>query len=211
MPKRNSDYMAAQRQRILEAALECFAEHGLHNTSIERIAQAARCGKSVIYAHFSSKNAIVQAIARQEIPQGEFQGLSSLADLTAFLVAGYADLESPERRKKIRLAMAISVESLDDAELRDWLSTAFDQTLDLMQGVIREDPATAHCSPAKARDIARQLTFFWAGQGIYKMLFPSLPVRTLKKDMKDVVRSLIAKQERRAPATSRNDGASNRR
>lgn len=200
MPKRNSNYMAAQRQRIIDAALECFAEHGLHNTSTEQIARAAGCGKSVIYAHFDSKTAIVKAIARQEIRQGDLEGLRSVADLMTYLMAGYSDLESPELRKKSRLALNLTIESLNDPELRDWLNTAFDQTLDLMQGVIRKDPATAHWSARKARDTARQLAFFWAGQGLYKILFPSLSLRMLKRDMKHVLTSLIEADEPRATA-----------
>jgi AcrR family transcriptional regulator len=210
MPKRNSSYMAAQRERILEAALQRFAEHGLHNTSIEQIAQAAGCGKSVIYAHFDSKTAIVQAIARQQLREVEEQGLRSVADLTAFLIAGYARLESPELRKKHRLALHLTVESLNDPELRDWLNGAFNRTLDLMQSVIREDPATAHWSARKARDTARQLAFFWAGQGLYKMLFPSLPLRMLKQDMKQMVAALTASAP--PPDTAgRNTGARHRR
>lgn len=209
MPKRNSSYMAAQRERILEAALQCFAERGLHNTSIDQIAQAAACGKSVIYTHFDSKTAIVQAMAKQELREVEQQGLRSVADLTDFLIKGYTKLESPERRHKNRLALHLTVESLNDPELSDWLNDAFKRTLDLMQAVIRKDPLTAHWSPRKARDTARQLAFFWAGQGLYKMLFPSLPLRMLKQDMKQMVMALTASAP--PPATARKTGARHRR
>lgn len=210
MPKRNSSYMAAQRERILEAALQCFAERGLHDTSIEQIAQAAGCGKSVIYTHFDSKTAIVQAIARQELREVEQQGLSSVADLTAFLIAGYARMESPEVRKKNRLALHLTVESLNDPELSKWLNGAFKRTLELMQSVIRQDPVTAHWSPRKARDTARQLAFFWAGQGLYKMLFPAMPLRMLKQDMKQMVMALTASAPP-ANTAGRNTGARHRR
>ena len=206
MPKRNSSYMAAQRERILEAALQCFAERGLHATSIEQIAQAAGCGKSVIYTHFDSRTAIVQAIARQELREVEQQDLSGIADLTAFLLARFAKLETAELRKKSQLAIHLSVESLNDPELRTFLQGAFERTVDLMQSVIRKDPATAHWSPPRARDTARQLTFFWAGQSMYKMLFPSLPLRQLKKDMKQMMAALTADSP-----PSKSNGARRRR
>ena len=37
MPKRTPEYMAAQRGRILEAALKCFADKGFHQTSTDDI------------------------------------------------------------------------------------------------------------------------------------------------------------------------------
>lgn len=50
---------------VLAAALACFVEHGYHGTSIRQV--AARAGLSVpgIYHHYSSKHALLEAIAQR--------------------------------------------------------------------------------------------------------------------------------------------------
>jgi AcrR family transcriptional regulator len=46
------------RSRILQAALDCFAQHGYDNTSVAQICQAADVTKGGFYYHFTSKHAL---------------------------------------------------------------------------------------------------------------------------------------------------------
>ena len=52
------------RARIVAAATEEFAEHGLAGASVERIARKARLNKAMIYYHFKSKDALYREILR---------------------------------------------------------------------------------------------------------------------------------------------------
>ncbi|UQY33039.1 TetR/AcrR family transcriptional regulator [Pseudomonas fulva] len=54
------------RQRLLDAAAECFRKEGFHGTSIARISRAAGMSAGHIYHFFASKESIVQAIAERE-------------------------------------------------------------------------------------------------------------------------------------------------
>lgn len=47
-----------RRDRILNAALKCFAERGLHASTISRIARQARMSQGLLYHYFPSKDAI---------------------------------------------------------------------------------------------------------------------------------------------------------
>lgn len=50
------------RQKILDAALEEFAHHGLGGARVERIAQRAGANKRMIYYYFRSKEALFLAV-----------------------------------------------------------------------------------------------------------------------------------------------------
>lgn len=57
----------AQRDRILCAALQCFADHGFHAASMASIADAAHMSAGLIYRYFQNKNAIVLAIVERQL------------------------------------------------------------------------------------------------------------------------------------------------
>ncbi len=53
------------RERILEAAIDLFAERGFHATSMRALAAAVGIQAASLYAHFPSKKAILQAILEE--------------------------------------------------------------------------------------------------------------------------------------------------
>lgn len=59
------------RQQIIDAAFELFANEGFTRTSISSIASKAAVSKGLIYHYFSSKKAILDAIAEQLTGLGE--------------------------------------------------------------------------------------------------------------------------------------------
>lgn len=61
----------AQRERILNAARQCFVESGFHAASMASIAKTAGISAGLIYRYFESKNAIILAIIDQQL--GEVQ------------------------------------------------------------------------------------------------------------------------------------------
>ena len=81
------------RERVLEAAGELFAEHGL-DAQMPDIARHAGVGVGTVYRHFATKEALVQALAERH-----FAGLVRLAEET--LAAGgdpWAAFEGVMRR-----------------------------------------------------------------------------------------------------------------
>ena len=53
---------AATKERLLEAATEEFAAHGIAGARVDRIAAAARANKQLIYAYFGSKEQLFDAV-----------------------------------------------------------------------------------------------------------------------------------------------------
>jgi AcrR family transcriptional regulator len=60
-------YAGEVETRILEAASEIFQERGLAGASIDEIAGRARAGKPTIYARFSSKEALFEAVVMRHM------------------------------------------------------------------------------------------------------------------------------------------------
>lgn len=67
MPRSEKQYKQIReekRELILNTALELFAEHGFHSTSIEQIAKKAGISKGLTYNYFESKKSILDKILR---------------------------------------------------------------------------------------------------------------------------------------------------
>jgi AcrR family transcriptional regulator len=58
---------ADRREVILDAALDEFARHGFHETSLEGVADQAGISKALIYEHFSSKRDLHEALLRRYV------------------------------------------------------------------------------------------------------------------------------------------------
>jgi TetR/AcrR family transcriptional regulator, repressor of fatR-cypB operon len=55
-----------KRDAIMHAALELFVERGFYGVAVPEIAERAQVGAGTIYRHFESKEALVNALYRQE-------------------------------------------------------------------------------------------------------------------------------------------------
>src|SRR3984885_10262664 len=58
----------AQRnyQRLLDAAVTVFAEHGADDASLEEIARRAGVGSGRVYRHFPTRQALLEAVYRDQ-------------------------------------------------------------------------------------------------------------------------------------------------
>ena len=55
------------RQRLIEAALAAFAEHGADDASLDEIARRAGVGIGTLYRHFPTRQALVEAVYRSQV------------------------------------------------------------------------------------------------------------------------------------------------
>ncbi|MCS7232651.1 MAG: TetR/AcrR family transcriptional regulator [Synergistetes bacterium] len=58
---------ALTREKILNAALECFAQKGFKETTVDEIAKRAKVSKGNIYWHFKSKFEIFRELIKEEV------------------------------------------------------------------------------------------------------------------------------------------------
>ena len=58
---------AAPRTRVLDAAWDLFADHGVSGTSLQMIADAVGITKAAVYHQFRTKDHIVIAVTEREL------------------------------------------------------------------------------------------------------------------------------------------------
>jgi len=91
------------RQRVLDASLELFAQHGISGTSLQMIADHLGVTKAAVYYQFHTKDEIVLALV-----EGPLQDLRRTLDLAAaqssrgrrleVLLTGFVDLVMDNRQ-----------------------------------------------------------------------------------------------------------------
>jgi AcrR family transcriptional regulator len=60
-------HYSAARTRVLDAALDLFAQHGVSGTSLQMIADAVGVTKAAVYHQFRTKERIVLAVTEREL------------------------------------------------------------------------------------------------------------------------------------------------
>lgn len=115
----------ARRQQILDAALAEFSAVGFEGATVERIAQRVGLTKAGLYAHFTSKEAILEALLVNTIfsstAQSHWQwleGASLEETIDRFLDRAYAAIGDPKTRAIFRLLITESGRSPE--RLRNW-------------------------------------------------------------------------------------------
>lgn len=61
MPKVSKEYSEARRRQIIDAAYQCFARKGFHQTTMRDIYEEANLSPGAVYHYFDSKDEIIQA------------------------------------------------------------------------------------------------------------------------------------------------------
>ena len=61
MPKVTEEHRQVRRQQIIEAALNCFAQKGFHQTTMRDICKEAKLSLGAVYLHFAGKEDIIEA------------------------------------------------------------------------------------------------------------------------------------------------------
>src|SRR5580704_12371868 len=92
-----ADRYSAAQHRVIRAALDLFAVHGVSGTSLQMIADAIGVTKAAVYHQFKTKQDIVLAVAEAE-----------LARLAAALDAAEAE-ESGLRAREVLLTQVIDL------------------------------------------------------------------------------------------------------
>ncbi len=147
-----------RKQKILEAALVEFSEHGFGAATVERIAGRADLSKAGLYAHFSSKDEIFQALLTQvlrppfEAEQWQLlEGESLRGAIDRFIDLSYENLLEPRTIATLRLLIGESARAHDTIRLwRDEVILPYQRAqqavvnLCVASGWMRESVLTRH-------------------------------------------------------------------
>lgn len=127
--RRTKEEAAKTRAAIVDAALGCFDRHGIAGSTLDHIAQAARCTKGAVYHHFSGKREILRELRDQvSVPMLDemdtellHEGESPALDrVERFLMRMLDAVDSDSRTRRVITVMQLRCEYVDDlaAELQ---------------------------------------------------------------------------------------------
>jgi AcrR family transcriptional regulator len=113
---------ASPRQRIIDAAMACFARDGFHGASMQQICAEASMSPGALYRYFPSKVSIIAAIAEAE-RQGHlpfFERLDNADDpVEALTSIGLDKLEELLDNKLATLTAEVMAEAIRNPEVCD--------------------------------------------------------------------------------------------
>lgn len=127
----------AQRDRILDAAQQCFTERGFHGASMAAIADTAQMSAGLIYRYFDSKSALIHGIVsrQMELLARDVSELEAEqpVDAVTRIVEGFGkgcSGDAPaERHLEPALVLEITAESSREPVIGEAL-TSFNQRID---------------------------------------------------------------------------------
>ena len=129
-------------ERIVEAALGCFAELGIRRTSMDDIARAAGVGRTTVFRRFDSKDRLVQTVMLRVVGQATkrvqavFESARDLeTGLTEALVTSVKELRDhalfakvlriePESFLRMLTTDGVSVIAVVRRSIADWLGAS---------------------------------------------------------------------------------------
>jgi len=144
VPRISAARASAQRERILDAALTCFAREGFHAATMQDIVAESGLSPGAIYGYFKGKTEVVMAIAseRHAMERQRMQHALSAADLDtslARLVEGFVlGLRDPQEKRWRRLAVQLWAESLSNPPLKREALAGVSQAVEVLSPMIRK-------------------------------------------------------------------------
>ena len=160
MPRITAARAGAQRERILDAALTCFARQGFHAATMQDIVAESGLSPGAIYGYFKGKTDVVMAIAseRHAMERRRMEHALAAADLDGSLVRLVEDfvlgLRDPQEKTWRRLAVQLWAESLSNPRLRREALGGVEQAVEVLSPMIaraqRKGRWPAHLNPKSA-------------------------------------------------------------
>jgi AcrR family transcriptional regulator len=141
------------RRRLIEAALEEFAERGYAGANINRISRAAGLAQGTVYNYFPSKRALFEAVvgeiaARHSelVLQGAATASEPAGHLERLLAAGFAFAQGFPAAATVMLSAVYG----PDAEIRDLARRAYEPLLrDVEDEVVRAGAVEGRFHPVQ--------------------------------------------------------------
>ena len=129
------------KAKIIQAAMDCYRDYGVQRSSMDIIAERAGTTKPTMYAHFGSKNKLVDVVVEtlsDQMPSEEYFSYDPNKEVVAQLIGIFEKhFELTMSRNQVLLYRALMVEFIERDEelpnydnskkellLRKWISDA---------------------------------------------------------------------------------------
>ena len=180
------------RERIVAAAICCFARSGFHGASMQAICTEAAMSPGALYRYFPSKGAIIAAIAQAERKSHAafFDRMAAADDpVEALASIGVEALKSLLSSPTNTLAVEAMAEAIRNPEIRAGFQCNFDEARAMIGDALRRGQACGQVDPDLDIDIACQLVMALGdGLSAHQALDPSLSPERLRPVLQILLR-----------------------
>lgn len=196
MPKVSKEYSEARRREIIDAAYQCFARKGFHQTTMRDIYEEAKLSPGAVYHYFDSKDEIIQASfdfdyhrSRDLFTAAEDSDdpLRALSDLLDFLFHG---LKGAAALGASRVNVQGWGEALVNPRLREARREVVDRYIQALSPIVCKAQAAGQIdSSLTPRSVSELLLSVYYGLELQLALDPELDVDQYAAAVKTLLQS----------------------
>lgn len=194
MPKLRPETLHARREHILDAAETCFAQYGFHRCTMAMICAQAGISAGALYAHFPSKEALIEGSCERERTNlaSQFADVTEAPDLTAALarIAEHYAFDEPQFKRV--LTAEIGLEATRNATVREIFDSVDQFVLQSIEEVIERSRQEGRIAPDLDSPILAQLlTVIGDGLMWRRAVAPDFDVKALLPLIINVIETLL--------------------
>ena len=188
-------HVTPPRQRIIDAAVNCFARSGFHGASMQEICAEAGMSPGALYRYFPSKTSIIVAIAEAEREQHAafFERLAHADDPVETLASiGIDALDAYLAKPQAALAAETIAEAIRNPEIRDTFGRNCDEAKSCIVEALRRGQTNGRVDPALDPEAAAQLVIALGdGLAAHQGLGASVPTARLRPALEMLLRRFL--------------------
>lgn len=177
MPKRDDEYMAHRREKILDAAVTCMTQAGLAGLSTTAICEAAQISMGALYTHFATKDEIVLGLAERAVQRRrETFNFETAADMRRRLLLMAEQMGRKDAREGTRVDIELFAASYSDPRIAAaleplWDFSGFAKVLERLKsaGELRPEVSAKALATAIESHLMGAMIFGFVGAGSAKM------------------------------------------
>jgi AcrR family transcriptional regulator len=141
----NKKIREESKEKILFAALELFATHGYHPTSISQIAQKAKVSKGLMYNYFSSKEELLKAVVVASYEEAAtmlvnsvepYIMVESLYQILRRVLDSFV-LMLKENAEIWKLSVALSMQISNMPDIHVMMTNLFEEVYQQIEGILK--------------------------------------------------------------------------
>lgn len=186
------------RQRIMDAAIACFARSGFHGASMQEICAEAAMSPGALYRYFPSKVSIIAAIAEAERAEHAafFERMAEADDpVEALASIGIDTLERMLTGPTANLCAETMAEAVRNPEVRDMFDRNIREARAVVIVALKRGQASGAVDPALDVETACQLVMAMGdGLCIHQALDPTLTAARFRPVLQLLLRRFLRPQ-----------------
>lgn len=173
------DRSEERRDQILEAAIQAFAEKGLHEARMEDIAARAGLSKPALYLYFRNKDAIIGSLLRFFFAR-EMRGVHKLQEASGTARSRLEAMGDQFGRsiEHMQMAMPLLLEfygvAAREPSVRKFLTEAYQDIHDVLTDLLEQGVTAGEFRPMDASSVAFTLIALYEGVALIWIMTPQV-------------------------------------